>query len=115
MEFDMQPYAYQNYTLRAEDAPTTVRRYEPTNHAAVAIAGVGFVIVVFTFLPAGIVTAPLALCGVRAYERGVTQGRFDPSDKGHFAIARILAWVSFALSLPWVLAGLVIFCLMFAR
>ena len=111
----MQPYAYSNYTPKATQAPTIVRRFEPTNHAAVAIAGVGFVIAVFTFLPAGIVTAPLALYGVRAYERGVSQGRLDPSDKGHFAVARILAWVSLALSLPWLLAGLVIFCLVVAR
>ncbi len=114
----MGPYSYTSYVpsaLRREALP--VRRYEPTQHAAVALAGLGFAIVVFTFLPAGLITAPLALAlaRVRAYERGVEQGRFDPSDRGHFTVARVLAWVSFVMSLPWVLAGGALVFLLLAR
>lgn len=109
-EYVMRPYAYSNYT--PTHAPKVARRYEPTNHAAAAIAGIGFVIVVCTFLPVGLVTAPMALLRVSAFERGMAQGRYDPADIGHFAVARVLAWVSFALSLPWVLAALLVTCLM---
>jgi hypothetical protein len=81
------------------------RRFEPTDHSAVFIAGVGLAIAIFTWIPAALFTAPMALARVRAWERGRDEGRFDPGEQHHFIIARIMAWVSLLFCLPALFFG----------
>ena len=110
----MQPYSYTQYQPGGQipqQPPvglqtTPVRRFETTNHSAMVLSASGLLITFFTWLPVGLITGPMALARVREYERGRQEGRFDPTDEGFFNLARVMAWVSIAFSLPAVLFGL---------
>lgn len=102
----MQPYSYSHYQPTAETPPVAARRFDPVNQSAVALAAVGLILVLFTALPAGLITGPMALLRVREYERGVAQGRYSPAEQSNFTAARVMAWLSILFSLPWLLLGL---------
>ncbi|CAG0934346.1 hypothetical protein PLCT1_02696 [Planctomycetaceae bacterium] len=113
----MQPYQYTHYIpLGSQPAVAPKpRQFAPTDHSAVAISGAGLAIVITTWLPVGLITAPIAFARIRAFEAGVAEGRFNPVDQCHFNAARVMAWISVVLSLPSVLLGALFLALALAH
>jgi hypothetical protein len=117
VENAMQPYQYTQYVphgIQPAIAPRQ-RVFAPTDHSAVVVSGAGLALVITTWLPLGLITAPIAFSKIRAFEAGVAQGQFNPNDAGHFQAARIMAWISLVLSLPSVLLGALFLALALAH
>jgi hypothetical protein len=103
----MQLYQYTNYVPQNAQpvcAPKP-RTFAPTDHSAVVVAATGLAVVLTTWLPIGLITAPISFSKIREFEAGMAAGRFSPNDHSHFRAARIMAWISLLLSLPSVLLG----------
>ncbi len=113
----MQPYQYTHYVPHGpqpQSAPKP-RQFVPTDHSAVVVSAAGLAIVLTTWLPLGLITAPIAFAKIRAFEEGMAAGRFNPVDHSHFRAARIMAWISLVFSLPSVLLGALFLALALAH
>ncbi|MCC6464204.1 MAG: hypothetical protein IT463_02560 [Planctomycetes bacterium] len=81
---------------------------EPEDHAMVGIAMLGAGLALFTFLPAGIITGPLALTRARRVEERMARGTRPASDRAAVVATRIAAWISLIISIPVTLLLLVL-------
>lgn len=104
----MQNVPYQTpYTPQAPyQAPPSASRFAPTDQSMTALAMVGLALTVFTCLPIGIFTGPMALSRASAATERVAQGLHPETHLNDIRNTRICAWIGIALSLPFVLAVL---------
>lgn len=101
----MQNVPYQTpYTPQSPYQATPASQFAPTDQTMSALAILGLALSLFTCMPIGLFTGPMALARASRAEERVAQGLHPQSHLSDIRTARICAWIGIALCVPFALA-----------